>query len=83
MNLVVLTPKKKVFEGSVSSVKVPGTGGIFEVLNGHAALVSSLNAGEVRVKADDGKDMNFEIADGFIEVLNNQVALLVTGVKSL
>lgn len=83
MNLVVLTPKKKVFDGEVTSVKVPGTGGIFEVLKGHAALVSSLDEGVVRVKVTHGEDINFEIADGFIEVINNQVALLVTGVKPL
>ena len=81
MNLVVLTPEKEVFNGAISSVKVPGIGGQFEVLSGHAAIVSALGNGPVRILTDNGEKQVFEIEKGFIEVLNNEVALLVQGVK--
>jgi len=42
MNLEILTPDKKVFEGEVNSVSLPGTMGSFEVLNHHAPLISTL-----------------------------------------
>ena len=80
MNLIVLTPDKKIFEGVVSSVKVPGTSGIFEVLNGHAPIVSSLQRGEIKLTLEGGNNKTFSIEDGFIEVLYNDVSLLVTGV---
>ena len=34
MELIVLTPEKEIFQGVISSVKVPGANGQFEVLNG-------------------------------------------------
>jgi len=37
----VLTPEKEVFTGTVKSVKVPGISGQFEILDGHAAIVSA------------------------------------------
>jgi F-type H+-transporting ATPase subunit epsilon len=79
MNLVVLTPEKEVFNGMVKSVKVPGTSGQFEILENHAPIVSALTEGIVRLIQDDGSRMTFKIVKGFIEVLNNEVALLVQG----
>ncbi len=81
MNLVILTPEKKVYEGSITSVKVPGTSGEFEVLKGHAAIVSSLAEGAVRVIGENGKQLKYTIERGFIEVLNDEVALLVRGLQ--
>lgn len=80
MNITVLTPDKKVFEGAITSVKVPGTDGEFQVLNNHAAIVSSLSNGKVKIRKADGSDMTFSIEKGFIEVLNNEISLLVQGV---
>lgn len=79
MNLVVLTPGKEVYSGGITSVKVPGTSGEFEILKGHAAIVSSLKEGKVRIKTTDGKEVNFTIENGFIEVLKDEVSLLVQG----
>lgn len=81
MNLIVLTPDHQVFQGSVSLVKVPGTSGYFEIMNGHAAIVSSLAQGTVTIKQQNGKVKTITIEDGFIEVLNNEISLLVTGVQ--
>ncbi len=80
MNISVLTPDKEIFEGEITSVKVPGVGGQFEVLANHAAVVSALGSGEVRLLKTGGEKMTFKIEKGFIEVLNNKVSLLVQGV---
>lgn len=82
MNLTILTPEKEVFNGTIKSVKVPGTSGQFEVLAGHAAIVSSLTEGEVRVLNQDGQKMSYTIERGFIEVFNNEVSLLVRGLQT-
>ena len=81
MNLIVLTPQRKVFEGEISSVKIPGITGQFEVLNNHAPMVSALGEGKVRIIEKGGTNKTFEIERGFIEVIKNEVALLVQGVK--
>jgi F-type H+-transporting ATPase subunit epsilon len=50
-------------------------------LKNHAAIVSSLAKGEVRVIKDNGEKMTFNVEGGFVEMLNNEVSLLVSGVK--
>jgi F-type H+-transporting ATPase subunit epsilon len=80
MNITILTPDKEVFKGAITSVKVPGSGGQFQVLRNHAAIVSSLDAGNVKIVKEGGEVFNFGIKNGFIEVLNNEVSLLVSGV---
>jgi F-type H+-transporting ATPase subunit epsilon len=78
MHLIILTPEKELFAGPVKSVKVPGTSGHFEVLDGHAPIVSSLQKGEVRVITETGEKQTYAIEQGFIEVLRNEVSVLVT-----
>jgi F-type H+-transporting ATPase subunit epsilon len=82
MELIVLTPEKEIFHGAINSVKVPGSNGQFEVLNGHAPIVSSLVSGPVRIINSNGEKTVFNIAKGFIEVLGNEVSLLVQGVQT-
>lgn len=82
MNLFVLTPEKEIFSGEIQSVKVPGMRGQFEILKGHAAIVSSLSSGNVRITTSVGTTESFNIEKGFVEVLNNEVSLLVQGYEA-
>ncbi len=82
MNLVILTPEQEIYKGEVTSVKVPGSSGQFEILNGHAPIVSSLSEGHIRIVDAKGETIRYNIERGFIEVLNNEVSLLVRGLKS-
>ena len=77
MLLVALTPENELFNGDIQSVKVPGTTGQFEILNGHAAIVAALGEGEVRILDANGERSTFNIKKGFVEVLNNEVSLLI------
>ena len=79
MNLTILTPEKEVYNGPIKSVKVPGQSGQFEILEGHAAIVSSLSEGQVRVIDQTGAKSTYTIERGFVEVYNNEVSLLVRG----
>ena len=83
MNITVLTPDNEIFSGLITSVKVPGVDGQFEVLQNHAPIVAALVEGNVRIRKEEGGDLNFEIQKGFLEVLNNEVALLVQGVSKM
>ena len=79
MNLTVLSPEKEIFSGDVKSVQVPGSDGSFQMLDGHAAIVASLRAGPVNVVKSNGEKLSFEVTGGFVECLNNEVSLLVSG----
>jgi F-type H+-transporting ATPase subunit epsilon len=48
MYLEIVTPEASLVQGEVSSVSVPGTDGAFQMLENHAAIVSTLVAGEVK-----------------------------------
>ncbi len=81
MNLEIYTPEKTVFKGGAEAVILPGTGGQFEVLKGHAPLISTLKEGELKVTESGGKKVNYMIKSGFVEVLNNNVNVLVEDVS--
>ncbi len=81
MNLTILSPEKEIFSGAVKSVKVPGTVGYFQMLDNHAPIVSSLQKGEVSIVKTNGEKLNFSVDGGFVEMLNNEVALLVSSVR--
>jgi F-type H+-transporting ATPase subunit epsilon len=80
MNLEILTPEKKLFNGEVYGVQMPGISGSFEVLENHAPLVSALKSGRLKVIKDKQNHLaNFDIQGGFVEVLGNKVTVLVEG----
>jgi F-type H+-transporting ATPase subunit epsilon len=81
MNLEILTPERKLFSDEVYGVQLPGVSGSFEVLEKHAALVSALKAGRIKVLNDKKHSSFFEIRSGFVEVLANRVTVLVEGAK--
>lgn len=49
MQLEVITPELKVFEGEADAVQFPGLDGSFQVLNGHAPIISALAEGDMKV----------------------------------
>ncbi|MEI6142014.1 MAG: ATP synthase F1 subunit epsilon [Mariniphaga sp.] len=75
--LEIITPEKKLFTGAIKIVKLPGTMGSFEIMEHHAAIISTLGKGTVRVKELNGTVTNFEIEGGLVEVSDNEVKVLV------
>lgn len=75
MHLEIITPDKVLYSGEVNAVQFPGSKGSFEVLKNHAAMISSLEKGKIRVK--DGEGTHFiDITGGIVEILNNQIIVL-------
>ena len=75
MFLEIITPDKKVFEGEVKSVLVPGAAGQFQLLENHAAIISTLINGKVKVKTKSGEE-TFDVHGGVVEMLKNKVVIL-------
>jgi F-type H+-transporting ATPase subunit epsilon len=73
----IITPQSVVFSGDAVSVNVPGSMSPFQVLYNHAAIVSSLENGIVKIKLPDNKDVFYATNSGFVEVKQNVVSILV------
>lgn len=56
MNIKILTPETVVFEGEVDSVLLPGKSGEFHIMKNHAAIVSSLGFGKVKLYTNTVKE---------------------------
>ena len=76
IQLHIVSPEGTLVEQAVSAVTLPGTVGPFEVLKDHAALISSLTKGDI-VYVTDGRENRLPIAEGFVEVRDNQVVACV------
>ena len=91
MYLEIISPERIIYSGEVSSVAVPGVQGEFEMLNNHAAIVSSLKKGHIKIYGDIKLDNSIKdlfekgpergfflpINSGTIELKNNKVTALV------
>jgi F-type H+-transporting ATPase subunit epsilon len=76
MKLEIITPDKKLFEGSVKSAIFPGSEGSFGILNNHAPMIATLKSGKVELVEDNNNKLTFDIKGGVVEVLKNNVILL-------
>lgn len=81
MKIEIITPDRKVFEGDIKSVRVPGKKGSFQVLKDHAPIVSTLENGPVIMIDQNGNESVYEINGGVIEVKANRIILLADSVK--
>ena len=79
MTLEILTPEKKIYSGNVYGVQMPGISGSFEVLDKHAAIVSALKEGKVKVLENKTTTISYSITGGFVEVIDNKVTILAEG----
>jgi len=74
--LEIVTPEKMAFSGNIEEVTIPGSEGEFGVLRGHAALLSSVDIGELSFTKDNKKTF-YAVNTGYAEVTGGKVTLLV------
>jgi len=77
MQLILLTPAKKLFDGDVDSVTIPGTKGLFTVLPQHAPIITTINKGTLTFKPVGGEEISYSVEDGFADVKNNVVSVCI------
>jgi len=77
MYLEIITPDKKIFEGEITLVQLPGSKGSFTMLKNHAPIISTLDKGTITVKEISGQELVFNINGGVIENLSDKVIVLV------
>lgn len=65
------------YDGEAQSVTFPGSGGEFTVLAHHEPIVSTLKAGEIRIKDAAGTLHSVSIHTGIVEVSGNNAIVLI------
>ncbi len=76
MKLEIVTAERLVYEDQVNVVVAPGIEGQLGILPHHAALLTTLQPGELTIRKDGEEDVYMAISGGFLEVMNNRVVVL-------
>ncbi len=77
MTLEIISAERVLFSGETDMVSLPGEMGNFTVLNNHASLISTLLAGKVEYKTNDGILQSIEVKGGLVDVDNNVVSVCI------
>ena len=77
MKVKITKPDSILYEGEASLVQLPGTGGLFEILNNHAPIISSLGRGTIRLVGADNSEQTFDIRGGVVKGQQNDLLILV------
>jgi F-type H+-transporting ATPase subunit epsilon len=72
LKVQVISPEATLFEGEAQSVVAPAFDGEVGILTGHAAMVTTLGAGILRLS--DGQA--FRVEGGFLQVADNEVRVV-------
>jgi F-type H+-transporting ATPase subunit epsilon len=75
LQLEIVTPEKLAYADEVDAVVLPGSEGELGVLPHHAPLISTLGAGELRLRKA-GREESFAIVGGFLQVLPDKVVVM-------
>ena len=66
MHLEIVSPEAVLFSSNVDSISVPGTDGEFQMLNNHAAVVSTLKEGTIKVHVHTQEHLELDNLHGKI-----------------
>jgi F-type H+-transporting ATPase subunit epsilon len=75
LHVEVVTAERELYNGEANLVSAPGTEGRMGILPHHAALLTTLGPGELRIELN-GADEPLFVSGGFLEVSNNSVIVL-------
>ena len=82
LNIRVLTPDRVICSTTADEVVLPGLTGQVGILEGHAALITALDTGLLRIKLEN-KWTPIILCGGLAEVDRNRVTVLVNDVEEL
>lgn len=79
----ILTPDGAVFKGMIESINLPGTEGNFQILAGHASLMTALETGEISINTGATTNTRFAVTLGFAEVHQDKVTVLAEAAEDV
>lgn len=72
----IVSARRELFSGEITRCVVTGTGGELGIYPRHAPLMTTLQAGEVRLWDSDDQERTFIIGGGILEVMPHVVTVL-------
>lgn len=78
--VLIITPKRKVFDGQVELLSVMTTAGQLGILANHTPLLTILKTGPMHLIVDK-KTIYFAVSGGVLSVQKNQTILLVDAIE--
>ncbi|HHE76558.1 MAG TPA: F0F1 ATP synthase subunit epsilon [Candidatus Parcubacteria bacterium] len=73
MELKILSPEKKIYQGKVKKVILPGKNGQFQILEDHADLFAILEKGDIILE----KGRRFPVFSGIVRVSGDKILVLI------
>lgn len=74
LHVSVISPERVLFEGDADSVVAPAFDGEVGILTGHAAMMTLLGSGVLRIGTASAH--RFHVEGGFLQVADNQVRVV-------
>ena len=75
LHVEVVTAERELYRGDATLVNAPGSEGELGILPQHAALLTTLKPGTMRIQLDEAEEPLF-VSGGFLEVNNDVVTVL-------
>ena len=77
MTVDIISPDSVIYSGEATLVSLPGSKGAFERLENHAAIISTLEKGRIKVTTSNDGDKFFDVNGGLVEFSDNKLNVLV------
>ncbi len=77
MKVKITKPDSTIYDGEAKLIQLPGTGGLFEILQNHAPIISSLAKGTLRLVTESDETKTFDIRGGVVKGQKNDILILV------
>ncbi len=81
MKVDIITPEQQLSFENVSLLQLPGVDGLFEILPGHAPLISALGKGKAKMVVGS-ETRFFSVSGGVAEVLKDYIKVMAEMVCS-
>lgn len=75
LNVEIVSAERIVYQGEADMVVAPGAAGVLGILPRHAALLTTLSPGVLRIK-QGGDEVVMALSGGFLEVMDDKVSVL-------
>jgi F-type H+-transporting ATPase subunit epsilon len=82
MRLEIVSPEAVLFSSTVDSISVPGTDGEFQMLNNHAAVVSTLKQGTIKIHVHNQEHLELDELHGKIVAHSDDDKVLTIAINS-
>ena len=83
LNLEIITPEDIKLQEKVKLLEIPGAMGRLGILPDHARLLTTVEAGQVKVLLADDRVISMSVGDGLLEVDNNNIIFLADSVEQI